>query len=759
MVYVWNRRRVLSSTSMARVFGCMGLWAAFGVLEMLLPAGVDRMLLMNVSHVAYCLFIPSVALFLMEFATRKSQQQAPAVVALYALYGLFFVVHWLNPLGLFYESVQVRELGGFLLLDLQYGPLYWPYAGIGMVIPLIPLGLLVVQAFQGRTRVEHMALMVLGIMLPWAGNLLYILKVFPFDTVALAFMPSCLCFFLLYRHQLFTYLPIARRDLIDALSDGVLLVNEKGEVLEGNMAAAQMLGFTGGDATIHEAITQAIRDWPLNLSGDEGTHFYQPYALPGQELRRYSITVNRLRSDTRSKINHALVMRDETALHHMQERLHFLEEYDEATGLYHRRRFIQLLQAEMERCETYPQSVVLICAGVLHFKEYCFVYGHAFGNALLSMVGARIRGVLRQSAAIGYFSDEELYFYFRCENDGISINAHTDALMARVYEALTAPFEINGIALHLRLQAGVAFCPQHTTSCDELIAMAGAAKRSVDSMSKNLYTVFHGRAEISQIHDLQLEQDLFHALERDELFLMYQPQVDVRTGRVTGAEALLRWMHPAYGLVPPLEFIPIAENNGLIQPIGLWVLDKAMEQLAEWAKQGLGDVRMSVNISVVQLTSATFADQVLHMIDQRGIAPKCLELEITESIALFPEALMHGHLKRLRDKGVRVAMDDFGMGHSSLSYIKEFALDTIKIDRLLSTDILNNQISLAMVRSVRAMCESIGMDLVVEYIESLEQANAFEAIGCYLLQGFVFSPPLLPEACTNFIVQARKGIR
>jgi diguanylate cyclase (GGDEF)-like protein len=471
------------------------------------------------------------------------------------------------------------------------------------------------------------------------------------------------------------------------------------------------------------------------------------------------VTVSRLRSDTRSQINHALVIREETAQYKTQKRLEFLEDYDEPTGLYNRQRFTQLLHTEMERCKTYPQSVVLICAGVLNIKEYCYVYGNAFGNALLRALGERIGGILRKSAAIGYFSDEEFYFYFRYEDDGGSVNARTDAVMTRVYEVLTAPFQIDGITLNVRLQAGAAFCPQHTISCDRLIAMASAAKRSADSMSKNLYTVFHGRAGVSQMHYLQLEQDLFNALKRNELYLMYQPQMDLRTGKVMGVEALLRWLHPEYGLVSPLDFIPIAENNGLIHPIGLWVLEQALDQLATWEAQGLTDVRMSVNISMVQLTSVTFSDQVLRLIERRGITPENLELEITESIALFPEALMHRHLLRLREQGVRVAMDDFGMGHSSLTYIKEFALDTIKIDRLLSSDINNNQISLAMVRSVRTMCESIGMDLVVEYIETPDQVKAFEAIGCHLLQGFMFSPPLLAKACTDFIVKANKGRR
>jgi diguanylate cyclase (GGDEF)-like protein len=592
---------------------------------------------------------------------------------------------------------------------------------------------------------------------PLAANLLYLAGLVPHDLSGLAFLPSCACLFFFCRSSLFADLSLPRRALLDALPDGVLLLGERGEVLQANAAAVQMLGLAEETTGIRDKATQAIRNWPLNPQDDaQEACFSQAISIPGKGTWQYRVSANRLRTSPRATIRRALVMQDETALQQLKKRLEALETYDESTGLYNRRWFTQHLRQEMARCEKTPQSVALACVSVVNYKEYCYVYGSGFGHALLSAVGARIEDVLRPSDAMGYFSDEELYIYFRYENDGGDVNTRTDASMARLYEAMAAPFQINNITLTIRLRAGVAFCPQHTRSCDRLIAMADAAKRSAGSTAKRLYNVYRPRAEVSSPHQLQLGQDLHSALSQGALSLVYQPQINVRTRKVIGAEALLRWQHPQHGLILPIDFIPIAEENGSIHAIGYWVLEQAIDQLAAWEAQGIDDVRMGVNVSLVQLTHADFADQVLRLIERTGINPRHLELEITESIALFPEALMHAHLPRLRERGVRIAMDDFGMGHSSLSYIKEFGLDTIKLDLLLAIDILSNQTTVAMVRSVQVLCDALGIEMVAEYVEQPDQAKAFEAIGCFLMQGFVFSPPLRAEACKSYILKANQ---
>lgn len=255
-----------------------------------------------------------------------------------------------------------------------------------------------------------------------------------------------------------------------------------------------------------------------------------------------------------------------------------------------------------------------------------------------------------------------------------------------------------------------------------------------------------------------LANDLEMAIARNELSLEYQPQVDSRTGEVVGTESLLRWTHSDLGRIPPSLFIPLAEDTGLIRQFGYWALDNACGQLAKWQKEGLNDVVMSVNVSVHQLGDPLFVDTVAKIIARHGVPPGKVDLEVTESAVLGPQSSNNKTLHALHDLGVNLAIDDFGMGHTSLVYLKLFPVHLLKIDKILSKDVVRSKSSAEIIATISDLCRNLGIKVIVEFVETPEQLRAIQALSCYFIQGYLYSPPCNAENCTKFIRSGAKVI-
>lgn len=750
-------RLVVAAGSAARVLLIMGAWAFLGALESMLTTQDRKLLLTNIAYVAYTMLIPSWVQFMVEYTTRRTQGNNVLVVALYSLFGVFAVLNWINPGNLFYTSIAMTNLGGIAVLTPVYGPIFWVYTACAYAATAAMLLWLIFAGGKKKIRRSHMVIMAAAVCVPILCNIPYVFKWVPYDITAIGFIGSALMLFILYQDAFFADMPLSRRNIIDAMGDGIILVDGNRQVMEMNGAAKDMLCVNDEESDWAQRASEAISTWPLHMD-KASCRFVQPTIHPVHGLRYYRISSSSIKVDKREMDHFLLVLQDETTLHTVQERVQYLECYDEATGLYNRQYFLQLLEQEIERCQLLPQTIALVSASLNNFREYCYLYGNEFGQELIQAIGGIIKGVLRRNDAISCFSDNEFFFYLRFENSNIMTNTEQiDGAMSRIYEQLRKPITIGDVTLEVKLRAGIALCPKHSTDSAKLINLAYVTRRNVANHLNKPYSIFKEGPGVDYNRSLTLEHSLHKALERNELYLVYQPQIDLRDQHVVGVEALLRWSHPELGLVPPNEFIPIAEENGLIHSIGFFVIEEVIKQIAAWQALGQREIRVSANVSINQLTNSLFSSKVLELLEKTGIDPKCLELEVTESLALFPEALTYGHLQKLREKGVRIAMDDFGMGHSSLSYIKEFEVDTIKIDRMVTKDILNDHVSVAMMKSVKLLCESLGTDMVVECIEHQEQLRILEEMGCYVVQGYVYSPPLLVEACTKYILAANEA--
>jgi diguanylate cyclase (GGDEF)-like protein len=355
------------------------------------------------------------------------------------------------------------------------------------------------------------------------------------------------------------------------------------------------------------------------------------------------------------------------------------------------------------------------------FKQVNDSLGHPAGDRLLQIAGERLQRALRQGDIVA-----------RLGGDEFAVLAHDvddlDAFVQRIFDVLAAPVMLEGKRLHLRASIGIAT----SDTGDDLLRNADLAMYSAKAAGTNRSAVFTIDLHTTAVERLDRREQLERAVENEEMVLHYQPIVDLDLGRVAGFEALVRWEHPTRGLVGPNEFVPLAEETGMIIPLGRWVLRTAASEAAQWA----GAPYLSVNVANVQLEQPGFVEEVARALEDGGLDPRRLVLEVTESSLVGDESA--AKLQELRRMGVRLAIDDFGTGYSSLSYLRRFPMDVLKIDRSFTRDVCEDD---ALLRAIVAMGESLGLVLVSEGIEEPEQAEALRALGCRLGQGYLFGHP------------------
>jgi len=313
-------------------------------------------------------------------------------------------------------------------------------------------------------------------------------------------------------------------------------------------------------------------------------------------------------------------------------------------------------------------------------------------------------------------------------------------------DVMATAFVVQGHSLNVSCSVGVSIFPEHGTDCETLIKNSDAAMYGAKDRGRNNFRFFEEDMNVHAMERLSLERSLRFALEREEMFLVYQPQMDVATGRIIGLEALLRWQHPELGLVPPDKFIRIAENSGLIVSIGEWVLRTACRQARKWQDEGLPAVSVAVNVSAVQFRQQGFCALIRRVLQETGLAPQYLELELTESLLLANADVTLSVLKELKSMGLTLAIDDFGTGYSSFSYLRQFQVSKIKIDRLFIRDVTVNPDDAAIATAIISMAKGLKLRVIAEGVENEAQMSFLRSHQCDEIQGYYFSKPLAVDA-------------
>lgn len=549
---------------------------------------------------------------------------------------------------------------------------------------------------------------------------------------------------------------ITHAAILSSINDCVVVANAQGRVGFMNLKAEELLGCTSG-----ECLDQPLEDI-VRLTDAQGRQIIRiDKALPhgytcmlnnrqGREIH-VEITVTPIEDATQHAIGTTLVLKDVTEKKRQDELIWRQAHFDDLTGLPNRSMFHEQLLAAIGQACTQGDSLALLLLDLDNFKEINDTLGHDKGDELLKMVARRILACVRKGDVVARLGGDEF---------GIILPGMADAtaiaqLATRINEELIKPLPLGEIRLHTHSSIGIALYPRDTRNLDELVKFADQAMYAAKAAGRNRFAHFN-HAILAQLtrHTLLL-RDLREALELQQLRVHYQPIIDLHTGQVTKAEALLRWQHPEHGMVSPAEFIPLAEESGLIDDIGQWVLRQSIEAIAHLRAEHGRLLPISVNVSARQLLNTQFsASHWAAQLDALGLPRQALSMEITESTLVEDSQRVRDCLTGFYRQGIEVALDDFGTGFSSLAYLKRFDIDYLKIDISFVRGLEHDNNDQAIVEAIIMMAHRLGMQTIAEGVETAAQRDLLQALHCDYAQGYLFSRPLPLQEFEQFLLAA-----
>ncbi|HYJ80362.1 MAG TPA: PAS domain S-box protein [Longimicrobiaceae bacterium] len=549
------------------------------------------------------------------------------------------------------------------------------------------------------------------------------------------------------------------RSLFEESRDAVYMSTLDGRLVAGNQAFLDLFGYTREeilegrmeDLYVDSSDRQRFRDEIFRVG------YVRDYELRLRRRRRGGETIHCLLSATLRRGPDGKVQGFQGIIHDITDRKKAEEQlaygalHDALTGLPNRALFVDRLSQALERVRRggaeHPFAVLFL--DLDRFKVVNDSLGHGVGDQMLVSLAERLRATLRPGDTVARFGGDE----FTLLLDEIHSPIEATHAAERVLEALAAPFTLGRHEVFTSASVGIAVSAHGTEHPEELLRNADAALSRAKVLGKNRYEVFDRGMHAEAMERLQLETDLRRALERNEFSLHFQPVVRLETGQIAGFEALLRWRHPARGQVSPTVFIPVAEEMGLIHPLGRWVIEEVCRHARRWGDAfSARDLRISCNLSAAQFSQADLVEHVERSLRDCGVRPGVLRFEITESVILEHGGPAEEMLRRLRGLGVPLCMDDFGTGYSSLGYLHRFPIDELKIDRSFVSGMEHEPRNAQLVQAIVGLARNLGVDVVAEGVESRAQLDALRALGCDFAQGFLFSEPLPDDEAEVLLV-------
>ncbi len=465
-----------------------------------------------------------------------------------------------------------------------------------------------------------------------------------------------------------------------------------------------------------------------------------------------AVTVTR---DEQGKVTHYIVViNDITEIKEAQTRIHHLVNFDALTNLPNRSLFQDRLAQGIAQASRTEKKLALLRIDLDRFKNLNETMGHASGDLLLQKVAERLVGCVRKCDTVARLSGDE----FAVMLTNFSNDADVIHVSRKVLSIFEQPFDLEGPEVYVTASIGVSIYPNDGDTVDELVTHAGAAMHHVKEHGRNAYRLYTDDLDATAFEHLVLENSLRRALEREEFVLFYQPQIDLGSGRVVGVEALIRWKHPDLGMVSPAQFIPLLEETGLILSVGQWVLQTACRQAKQWRDEGLGPIRMAINLSPRQIDQSNLVEQVAEALELSGLDPRSLDLEITESCLMGDVERSTRMLHELRQMDVNISIDDFGTGYSSLNYLTRFPIDTLKIDRSFVKDVTEDADDASLAKAIISMGHSLKLKVLAEGVETPEQLEFLRQYGCDEVQGFLFSMPLPADEVTPLLASDMRSL-
>ncbi len=551
------------------------------------------------------------------------------------------------------------------------------------------------------------------------------------------------------------------RSIFENAAIGVTVTDNQRRLVKCNPAFARLLG-----CRADEIIGKPFADFthPDDIAANEESYRalvageIDHFALDKRYLRKdgstvwVRLTVSQVPPDATTEPFTIGMMEDITARKQAEARIEYLATHDGLTDIPNRNLMQDRITQAIAHARRSGREIALMYVDLDRFKVINEGFGHPFGDAVIRSAADRLKRIVRESDAIARHSGDEFLILLT----DLRKSADVYVVAQKALDALAQPFSLERREVFLSASIGVSIFPHDANDADTLVANASAAMFRAKDLGRNTYQFFTREMSVEVLHRVSLENKLRAAIARDELHLAYQPKVDLVGGRVIGCEALLRWTHPELGAVSPAQFIPVAEESGLIVPIGDWALRRACAQCKAWTDAGLPPIAMSVNISARQFLQQDVVGWVLEVLRQTGLPAERLELELTESLIAQDTEKVIATINQLKAHGVRLSIDDFGTGYSSLSYLKRFHVDTLKIDQSFVRHMLAEPGDAAIVLAVISLGHSLRMKVIAEGVESAEHCAFLRQHGCDEMQGYHFAKPLPASEFSHLLMSGRR---
>jgi diguanylate cyclase (GGDEF)-like protein len=492
---------------------------------------------------------------------------------------------------------------------------------------------------------------------------------------------------------------------------------------------------------------------PVDITWAEHRHALEKHEAFSNLIYRYIAQSGKTGfNENQEFIGYHGVARDVSAERKTQEKIYQLAHFDALTGLMNRTMLNDHLERAISESERHGRTIALLFIDLDEFKAINDMHSHAAGDYVLKSVANRLKDTVRREDFVARLGGDEFV--------AVLVNTSSEEasrIGKRILAEIASPIVSDEATYQLKASVGISLYPDDGATGTALLQHADLAMYKAKAADGNRCSFFSQDMEESALRRLHLGNGLRKALEHREFKLYWQPKVDSTTRRITGVEALLRWFHPVEGLIPPNAFIPVAEETGLIVPIGRWVMLESCRQVKAWQDQGLR-LHTSINVSARQFREDSFIDDVKTCIEISGCDPTLLEIEVTESMVMHDPEQVIQLLHQLKGLGIQISLDDFGTGHSSLAWLRKFPIDTIKIDRSFVSFLTTDQDDQAICKAVLALANSLDLKTVAEGVETLDQANLLESLGCNKLQGFYFFKPMPIDQLTPKLLDEIRGV-
>ena len=549
------------------------------------------------------------------------------------------------------------------------------------------------------------------------------------------------------------------RSAMDATADAIFLTNRTTmRLVEVNQTATTMLGYSREELLAAAPFElRAAVSGPIEATYDALIAGSDDFDVVETTIRHRDGSLRPVEISLHAQLSGSdwiivSVMTDITARKEAEERLQRLAHYDALTNLPNRTLFYETLETTVESAKKHRWTAAVLFIDIDHFKDVNDSLGHAHGDELLRQFGDRLSGCVRVRDTIGRLGGDEFAVILVMETAG----QDAAGVAKKIQERMRAPFDLFGREVSITASVGITVFPDDATDSATLLKYADTAMYRAKRAGRDTARFFTAQMNIDLVARVDLERDLRDAVANNEFVLHYQPKVDLSTGRIDSAEALLRWEKPGVGLVPPLDFVSVLEENGLIIEVGSWVIDSVCGQIARWAASPTGPVRVAINVCARQLEAGDLEEIVASALRKHNVAPDLLELELTESSLMANTERTVASLCALKELGVQISIDDFGTGYSSLAYLSRFPIDTLKIDRAFVRDITVKREGAEIVLAIVSLAHSLRKKVVAEGVETEAQVAYLRQHGCDQIQGYLFSRPVPARALEEMIRSGKR---